>query len=417
LTASALARPHAGASVTALGFCMAVFAWGSYFYGNGFYLVALAERHGWPTGVISSAITTGFFACTPSSIAVGWVFDLHGRGRGALAVVAYGALAMSAGIALLGRIDSLWQLYAVYALMGSAYPALAAPAISAILTQRVRRGYGLALSLALTGASVGGAVAAPGLVWASARLGFEGATTALAVLILAVLVPFAIVVLWPRPAPAPADARAALEAGDAARRARSPALGEVLRSATFTRIALAGLLSLIAQVGFLAHQLAALEPALGRGMAALAISATAISSVLGRFLTGALATRVRLDRLAAIAYVVQALGIGLVAIAQSPVALLVGCVVAGFFVGAVVMLPPMLCRACFDEHYYGRVYGMVAVGVYFGGGLGPSLAGLVRDASGSYFPALLALAVISLAAAAVVRGVVTGKFADRIPVR
>ena len=408
MTASAPARTHAGANVTALCFCMAVFAWGSYFYGNGFYLVALAERHGWSTGVISSAITTGFFACIPSSIALGWVFDLHGRRRGALAVVAYGALAMSTGIAALGRIDSLWQLYAVYALMGSAYPALAAPAISAILTQRVRHGYGLALSLALTGASVGGAVAAPGLVWASARIGFEGATTALALLIMAVLVPFAIVVLRPRPAPAPLDARETHEAGDRARHTQPSALGEVLRSATFARVALAGLLSLIAQVGFLAHQLAALEPELGRDMAALAITATAISSALGRFLIGALVTRVRLNRLAALAYVVQALGIGLVALAQSPVALLIGCVVAGFFVGAVVMLPPMLCRACFDEHYYGRVYGLVAVGVYFGGGLGPLLAGLVRDASGSYFPALVALAAISLAAAGVVRGVAAG---------
>ena len=114
------------ARTTTLCFLMAVAAWGSLFYGNGFYLVALAEQHGWSTGVISSAITVGFFACIPSSIAVGWVFDLHGRGRGSLAVVTYGALAMSTGIALLGRIDALWQLYAVYALMGSAYPALAA---------------------------------------------------------------------------------------------------------------------------------------------------------------------------------------------------------------------------------------------------------------------------------------------------
>ena len=165
---------------------MAVVAWGSLFYGNGFYLVALAERHGWSASLIASAITVSFLACIPSSVLVGWVFDRYGHQFGPLGVVVYGALAMSAGVAALGQIQTLWQLYLAYVLLGSAYPALAAPAISATLNLRVRHGYGLALTFALTGASVGGMLAAPGFVWSSATYGFDTAVAVLAILIVVI---------------------------------------------------------------------------------------------------------------------------------------------------------------------------------------------------------------------------------------
>ena len=390
---------------------MAVFAWGSFFYGNGFYLVALSAKHGWAVGVISSAITVAFLMCIPAAIAVGLVFDLHGRRWGALGVTLYGAIALSGGIFGLAHVSALWQLYLAYALLGSAYPALAAPGITATLTQRVSQGYGWALSIALTGGSVGGAVAAPLLVWASAAFGLESALEYLSALIIGVLVPLG---LWvQRPIASATEPEEKLRrvggTGQDPNAVDQPQSGaqqvkRALASAAFKRIVLAALLSLIAQVGFLAHQLSILQVSLNVQDAALVITLTAIASVFGRFLVGALSTRVRLDRLAVIAYTVQGIGIAGVAFAGQTQPLVLGCVVTGFFVGAVVMLPPMLCRASFAVGVYGRVYGFVAIGVYLGGGLGSSLAGVIRDYADSYLPALLALSVISLTAAAVVRG-------------
>ena len=86
----------------------------------------------------------------------------------------------------------------------------------------------------------------------------------------------------------------------------------------------------------------------------------------------------------------------------TPALLVGGSIVAGLFVGAVVLLPPMLCRAYFDSAMYGRIYSVIAVGVYAGGGLGPSIAGVIRDASTDARPALLCLAAMSVAAAVVV---------------
>ena len=56
--------------VTALCFLMAMCAWGGFFYGNSFYMVALAKTHGWSVTQISAAISLGFWSCIPASIAV-----------------------------------------------------------------------------------------------------------------------------------------------------------------------------------------------------------------------------------------------------------------------------------------------------------------------------------------------------------
>lgn len=376
---------------TILCFLMAICAWGGYFYGNGFYLSALAATHGWTVGDISTAISLGFWTCIPAALVVGWVLDRHGRRHGALLVVTYGAAAMAFGLYFLGRVDALWQLYPVYMLMGSAYPALAAPAISAILDQRVQRNYSTALAIALTGASVGGVVAVPALVAASSRYGFESTLAALAALIVAVLVPVAAWVLRPT--------------GAAAKSVDPPggAMASVLRSRAFRWIGLAALGSLAAQVGFLAHQLSVLETRLLPAQAALVISATAVASALGRFAITALDGRLALSRLAAGCYVAQALGIGAVAASNGAAVGIVGSLLMGLFVGAIVMLPPLLCRAYFDSAMYARAYGVVAMSVYLGGGIGPTLTGVLRDtfSDGS---ALACLAAVSgLAAVAVTR--------------
>lgn len=382
---------------------MAVVAWGALFYGNGFYLTALASQHGWSPTLISSGISVSFMACIPASLVVGWLIDRHGgqEGWGTLTVVVYGTLAMSLGVILLGRIQEPWQLFAVYLLLGSAYPALAAPAISATLNQRVRSRYGLALSFALTGASVGGIVSAPLLVWSSAEHGFASAMTGLGIVILTILLPVALWILWPRAltrvsrgieSPSVADTRAApTEQGKLLRAA--------LRSRAFYLILLASFLSLAAQVGFLAHQLSVLSGSLVPAQAAWLVSATAAASVAGRFLLGWLSERAPTKWLAAGIYLVQAAGIAIVSGATTAVGLFTGSVVAGLFVGAVVMLPPMLCRENFASEIYGRIYGAAAIGVYLGGGAGPSLTAWWLGASGSYSHALLVLVAVSTCAA------------------
>jgi predicted MFS family arabinose efflux permease len=391
-TASPRARRDGGFaawSVTLIVFVAAVFAWGAVFYGQSFYLSALQARHGWSASLISTAILAFFLSGILATIAVGRAADRHGPAP----VLALGALAVGGGIVALGRIDAPWQLFLVYPLLGAGYPALATATISGALIHWFDRRYGLALSLALSGASVGGALLPPLMVWLDLAQGFTFTTMAVGGATLAVLLPLAWALhLLGRVAPATAGA-----AGAAARPAAN-----VLRHPAFWRITVASALALGAQVGFLSHQIPLLETEHGRGTAALMVSVTALSALLGRFACGALAAWLPLRFLAAGCYLAQAAGFAVLVESSGFWAAFAGSALAGLVVGAIVMLPPLLLHEAFGRAGYGRIYGLCNIGLYIGAGLGPAAAGWLRDGLGSYQPALWTLAAWHLAAVAVI---------------
>ena len=117
--------------VCAICAVMAVFAWGAVFYGNGVYLPILHQRHGWSVGEISTAMLFFSVAGVLSTLIVGRLVD---RVAPASALL-WGALAIGGGLLLIGHIDALWQLYAIYGLLGLGYPALGTAGVSIIMSQ------------------------------------------------------------------------------------------------------------------------------------------------------------------------------------------------------------------------------------------------------------------------------------------
>jgi len=69
--------------------------------------------------------------------------------------------------------------------------------------------------------------------------------------------------------------------------------------------------------------------------------------------------------------------------------LLTCCAAYGFSVGNIITLPALIIQREFPSAAFGMVLGLsTAIGT-FAGALGPGLIGLIRDAAGSYAPALL----------------------------
>jgi len=81
---------------------------------------------------------------------------------------------------------------------------------------------------------------------------------------------------------------------------------EALRSRAFWSVCGPVALSLVAQVGFLVHQIAILEVSLGRTGAGFAVAITTIAALLGRLLLGAVADRLDPRIMAAISLATQA---------------------------------------------------------------------------------------------------------------
>jgi MFS family permease len=201
------------------------------FYGLGVYLHALSRLHGWSAGLISVAVTVYYALSAGCLVVVGGLIDRHGP-RG---VLAYGVVTMTAAVALLGLITAPWQLFAVYVVMATSWSCLSSTGLSSTLLPWFGRRQGLAMTLALTGASVGGMVLVPILVALVQRHGFRFATAAVSLALLAIGLPLVWLVIGGRPTPAQVVIGlgrdgAATEAGEDARQSKVWTRQEVLRA-------------------------------------------------------------------------------------------------------------------------------------------------------------------------------------------
>src|SRR5258705_5404341 len=132
-------------------------------YVHGFYLAELQRRHGWPASLMGGATMLYYLV---SALLVVFIADAIGR-FGARACVVAGALALAGSAAALPFVDQPWQLVAAYLAMALAWATMSLGAINTILGLWFESKRGLAISLALNGASFGGVVIVPALVFLS----------------------------------------------------------------------------------------------------------------------------------------------------------------------------------------------------------------------------------------------------------
>jgi MFS family permease len=374
---------------------IASFSWGLGFYGLGVYLHALNRLHGWSAGLISVAVTVYYALSAGCLVVVGGFIDRHGP-RG---VLTYGVVTMAAAVAALGLITAPWQLFVVYLVLATSWSCLSLTGISSTILPWFGRRQGLAMTLALTGASVGGMVLVPILIALVQHRGFQFATAAAGAASLGIGLPLVLLVIRGRPfahdvavelqrygATSPSD--------DGTRQARLWTRQEVLRVPLLWTLMVPFALALAAQVGFIVHQISLLEPYLGESRAALTVSATTVAALLGRIVLGVLS-----DRGA------QGVALAVMATWPSTAVFVAGSLVFGLGVGNLITLPPLLAREEFGQRSFGTVFGLVAATAQAGVALGPGLMGLLHDALGSYQPVLWCLVGLeSLAVAAVLGG-------------
>jgi MFS family permease len=389
-----------GWRVVAAAFLVAMFGFGLGFYGPGIYLVALEARHGWSVAELSPAVTAYYvLGATLLFFCVGPLFERQGSRK----VVVTGAVALAGGLVLLASVTKSWQVYAAFALMSVGWATMSGAAINIIVAPWFDQRRGQAVSWALNGASAGGIVAPPLLTFLIARVGFVVALDALALAMLAILVPVVVLVLRGKRAGEHdlADAVPALS------RSLSAQPGEwhlvtMLRNQRFITISVAFALGLTAQVGFLTHQVAFLTPTLGAAAAGWAVSMTTLAAVLGRIAAGYIADRIDRRRLASANFAVQLLGMGILATAPTAAMLYLGCVLFGLGLGNTTSLPGLIVQHEFPNRHFARIISLVVAINQFSFAFGPAILGLLQHARASYTDGLLACAAMEAIAAVIV---------------
>jgi predicted MFS family arabinose efflux permease len=371
-------------------FLMALCAWGFAFYGHAVYLTELQRLHGWSTSLISGASTVTLLT---GGVLVVFANDIIER-VGARTLVIGGAGIVALSLVLLGFASSPWQLYLAYLLMSFAWISLGTPAITIVLSYWFQHRRGFAMSLALNGASFGGIVIAPLLLYLISATGFRNTMFVAAALVAVLLIPSALA--WIVPPAAGADATKAENAPGAMTK------GEALRDPTFMLLAGTFAVGLVAQVGFLVHQVAFLQSIMGTARAGLAVALTTLMAVVGRVALGSVIDSFDPRRATAATFASQAAVFAAMTFTTDVISLLILCCVFGFSAGNLLTLPQVTIQKEFAPASFGTLVALASAIVTLVAAGGPWLIGLVRDATGGYEAGLWLCAGLDALAAAVV---------------
>ncbi len=382
-----------GWRIVAVCFLVATFGWAFGFYGQSVYLAELHRQHGWPASLISGA-TTFFYLF--GALFVVFVAEAI-RKFGPRACLVAGTFAMAIAAVAIGAVREPWQLYLASAMLALGWAGTSLAIISTTLGLWFDKKRGMAISLALNGASFAGIVGVPLLVIAIGRFGFSRAMMLAAGVMIVLVVPVVLIFVG-RPPLHVGGAVATADDMPPATQIRKRALRDI----AFLSVAVAFALVLFAQVGFIVHLISFLDPVIGRGSAAVAIAFLTAMAVVGRLLFSTVIDRMNQRLASAVSFVSQALALLVVINSQSEVLLIGACAVFGFSVGNLITLPSLIVQREFDVRSFGVLISLLTAIVQVSYAFGPGVIGVLRDLSGSYTLPFYGCIALEFAAAALI---------------
>lgn len=366
------------------------------FYNLSVYMNLLSAQRGFSVSIVSIAVGLFFLIGGVSGLVVGRLLQR----RDVRLVIIVGALLGGGAIALLGVVQTMWQLLLVYIVFGIGNTcASIIPATTLITRWFDAATRPLALSLTTTGLSLGGVVLTPVAATVLARWPLDAAMPLLGATYTFAIAPIAWIFVRSTP-----DAHS--YGGTVIRTGTRYA--DAIRSRFFIVLTAGYLLLLGAQVGGIAHLFNRGVEVATRLDASFAISVLATLSVLGRFVGGALIGRVSIRVFALVNVVGQLFGFVLIAFANDRVGLWVGAGVFGFTVGNLLMLQPLMLAQAYGVADYPRIFSFSQAVTTLGVAGGPVLLGLISTAGG-YRDGFLSLATLSAFAFVLIA------FAGRVP--
>lgn len=360
---------------------------GFIFYGQAVYLDALTGERGFSTGAVSAGQSIVF-------VVGGLIGPLIGRliTERDVRVVVTGGLFLSVGsVLMLGRVETLWQLYLVDAVLGVGFSAAGLVPATTVVTRWFETRRSVALAVASTGLSVGGLTFTQLVSWWVRRDGLADATPWLALVFLAATLPV-VPFLWPSP-----ESRGNLASGAIAGTLAAGARYDVaVRSRFFVAVTAGYVLVLGMQVGGISQLVKLGNERGGPGTGGKLIAGLTIASVVARLIGGVVADRRPLVRLVVGFGATQALGLFLLGSVDSAGLLVLCAIVFGATIGNLLMLQPLLFAEAMGARDYARIFAMNQLVVVAGVATGPFLLGALRDAQ-SYRLSYTVAAVLCLA--------------------
>ena len=346
-------------------------------YSFGAFFRPMAAEFDTGRGATSAVFSiTAFLYFTLGSI-TGYATDRVGPRK----VLLVGAAAMAGGLILTSRVNSLFLGYVTYGLgVGVGVACGYVPMVSTVSAWFERR-RGSALGIAVAGIGFGTVTVAPLAAFLIDRYGWRTTYVIFGVASGAVLV-----VCAAASAPPPRTSDAVL-----------PRLGPAVRTRNFRFLYLSALLmSLALFVPFVFLAPFAEARGVSEVAAATLVGAIGGASIAGRLAIGLVADRIGHLRAYRGCFLLMAASFAIWLGAERYPLLVVFAVVLGVGYGGFIALSPAVIAGLFGTEGLGGLIGLSYTGAGFGGLVGPPLAGLIIDRSGSYRWAIAASLVFAL---------------------
>ena len=338
------------------------------FYNLSVYMNALAAERSFAVADLSGAVALLFVVSGVGGVVVGRLIESHDIRW----IMVAGALLGGIALVLLGSAREIWQVWLLYALFGAGNSGVSlVPGTTVVTRWFPGANRSLALSIASTGLSCGGAILTPLSASVVGWLGVDAALPWFGLVYFLAIAPIALLLVRSWPANGEAAARPPVAVD----------VREVLRTRFFIGATLAYVAIMAAQVGGIAHVFNHVAKFAGQGSAAVAVSLVAGTSMVGRLLGGVVLTAKFPIRLFTVLNIGgQSVGLAAFALADGQGSALFAAFLFGLTLGNLLMLQPLLLAQAFGVRLYPRVFAIAHAASTVGVAGGPLAMGIVHDA-------------------------------------
>lgn len=303
-----------------------------------------------------------------------------------------------------GFCHSLWQFYLVGALVGIFAMGCGTIPVSVLITNWFEKNRGLMISIAMMGISIGGTVLSPLLSWLIVEFGWRYAYFILCALSLIVLVPIALFVV--RRAPQDVGLEPYGHGEETAVSTKKKNVPASNWNATLKEARKTPILWMFAVGAFLIYFTACFMGHMSYYLQGVGFDAAAVASYISLYSVVAIIGKLVLgrifDRFGPKIGILFGCGtfflllLAFIFVQGSPMMLYFAAVMYGFGTCTATVAIPIMTTSVFGAKNYSELYGFVSAFTMTGSAIGSSAIGLVYDLTGSYIPALVILAGLTL---------------------
>jgi MFS family permease len=406
LATAMTAQERRGWIIVGAIFATMFFIWGG-INSTAVFFVPVLKHFAWTRARLSVALSAGWITGGAAGPLIGWLADRINPKKMMVIGAAVTALAWFA----LSRATSFAEFLAINGLFGICVGASTTIPSSLVIANWFEQRRGLAMGIAFSGGTLGGAAMTIVANYAIELWGWRVGYATLALPIMLVVVPLIFFFVRTRNA---GETGVAAKGRDEARPGAqniAPAIdlpgleiSQAARTRSFWLICAAQLLGGLT-LGMGPHFVAYLT---GIGytatFAATVVSLFFVMTTAGTILGGPLADRFSARWGLVTTYVLASLGmLGLMA-ASHPVALAINVLAGGFAAGALVVQMPLIMIESLGLKRLGSMLGITGIFFTFGAAVGPVITGRIFDTTGSYRIAIASFLVMAFVCALAIFG-------------